>query len=299
MKQSILEEKATMSKERKKALIDVMKKQITEQEATPAKIRKVIHWITIFRIAALFLLPLITGITVYQLTTNTAQNQEMVVKVDKGQKAILTLPDGSEVSMNPSSRLSYDAEFNKKERSLQLTGEAFFKVAKDPKRSFIIHAGAISIKALGTSFYVKAYEEDNNVTVALEEGKVAVTTDTQQYVLLPNECVIYNKKTQMFTKSVITEGVNYSAWKENTLQFNNERLGDIALTLERIYNTQIIFESESLKEQRITGTLKNNNLKSIFNTFMLSCPILYEIEDSVITLSENKALSPYFQSKQK
>ena len=65
-------------------------------------------------------------------------------------------------------------------------------------------------------------------------------------------------------------------------------MGDIALTLERIYNTQIIIESESLKEQQITGTLKNNNLESIFNTFMLSCPILYEIVEITVRLHNSR-----------
>ena len=94
-----------------------------------------------------------------------------MVAVDYGQKANLTLPDGTKVWLNSATHLSYDAEYNKSDRKIYLDGEAYFEVAKNKDKRFIVCCNDLEIEALGTTFDVKGYGDDLSVTTLLAEGR--------------------------------------------------------------------------------------------------------------------------------
>ncbi|EXY33642.1 fecR family protein [Bacteroides fragilis str. 3397 T10] len=98
-----------------------------------------------------------------------------MVAVDYGQKANLTLPDGTKVWLNSATHLSYDAEYNKSDRKIYLDGEAYFEVAKNKDKRFIVCCNDLEIEALGTIFDVKGYGDDLSVTTLLAEGSVRVS----------------------------------------------------------------------------------------------------------------------------
>lgn len=243
------------------------------------------------RVAALFILPLLTAVGMYfYMSGNESSTAPLIVAVERGQKANITLPDGSKVWLNSQSKLTYARDFNKKKRELQLDGEAYFEVAHNPKKPFIVKSHDIMVEALGTSFGMKAYDEDNLISSILMVGKVRVTTPDGETILLPNERIMYDKTSHKKNLSSVTNATDFTGWIHNELRFENESLDEIAKTIQRIYNVKIIFASEQLKNQHYTGTVNNNSLESVLNIITLTSPISFQINDQKVTLFENKKL---------
>ena len=119
-------------------------------------------------------------------------SHEVVFSSPSGQRANLTLPDGTEVYLNSRSTISYKQSFGKENRELSFSGEGFFKVAKKKESPFIIHSNGLKIRVLGTTFNLYNYDSEEYAEVALVEGCVQVNTDDNQVVhLLPNEKGFY------------------------------------------------------------------------------------------------------------
>lgn len=250
-------------------------------------------WIRFGAVAASVLFLLSIGLNYYLLTPEQTI-PDSIVSVDKGQKASLTLPDGTKVWLNSGSQITYGTRFNNKERILQLDGEAFFDVAPDKDRPFIVEAGPVSVKALGTSFNVKSYGDEEDIQTVLTSGKVEVFTDNTSYTIEPDQRVVYNKATGDMEKTGVTNGLMYAEWRNNRLIFRSETLENIVRQLERTYNTEIIIESESLKQYKITGSAGNNSLESILQIMALTCPLTYEVKNDKIILKENIKEKEYY-----
>jgi len=253
---------------------------------------RLIKWM---RVAALFLLPLLTaaGMYFYMARDKTTQ-APLIISVERGQKANITLPDGSKAWLNSQSKLTYTADFNVKTRELQLDGEAYFEVAHNAKKPFIVRSKDMAVEALGTCFGVKAYNEDHLISSILMRGKVRVTTPDGETILLPNDRVMYDKITHKKTQSKVTNATDFTGWIHNELRFENESLGEIATTIQRIYNVKIIFNSELLKNLRYTGTVNNNSLESVLNIITLTSPVSFQINKQQVTLYENSKLMEHF-----
>lgn len=263
---------------------------LPEKENRP---RKFYLWSA--RVASVILLLLMTGLSVHYYTMSQMIMPDMIVSVEKGQKANVVLPDGSKVWVNSDSQLSYGSRFNQKERVLSLEGEAYFEVTPDKDRPFIVETDELAVRALGTSFNVKSYEEEKDASTVLMTGKVEVTSDYDRLVLNPNERIVFNKQTGHMEKSTVENTGDYINWKYNALTFNGETFENIVHTLERYYNTRIVFESETLKKYRFTGTPGNTSLESILQILSLTSPLSYEVRDSMIILRENVKQKAYYE----
>lgn len=200
---------------------------------------------------------------------------------------MITLPDGTKVWVNSGSHLAYGKRFNRKERVITLEGEAYFEVASDPNRPFIVETANLDIEALGTSFNVKSYEEEADISVVLMQGKVKISSATGTNLLLPNERISFNRVTGTTRKTSVYDAYAFSNWRNNYFMFEGEPLESIAFTLERNYNTHITFESETLKKYSFTGSINNTSLESILQILSLTSPLTYEIKDNSIVLKEN------------
>ena len=240
------------------------------------------------RVAAMLFLPLLTAAGMYFYMDKAESNAPLVIAVERGQKANITLPDGSKVWLNSQSKLTYSANFNLKKRELELNGEAYFEVAHNPEKPFIVHSNDISVEALGTAFGVKAYNEDNLISSILMRGKVRVTTPAGESILMPNDRIMYDKTSHKKVLSTVTNATDFTGWIHNELRFENESLGEISKTLQRVYNVEIIYASEKLRNQRYTGTLNNNSLESVLNIITLTSPISFEIDKQQVKLYERK-----------
>jgi len=247
------------------------------------------------RVAALFILPLLTAAGMYfYISKGESSSAPLIISVERGQKANITLPDGSKAWLNSQSKLTYSADFNVKKRELQLDGEAYFEVTHNPKKPFIVKSNDIAVEALGTAFGVRAYNEDNLISSILMRGKVRVTTPDGESILMPNERVMYDKTTHKKTQSSVTNATDFTGWIHNELRFENESLGEIAKSIQRIYNVEIVFATEQLKNQHYTGTVNNNSLESVLNIITLTSPVSFQINKQQVTLYENKKLMEHY-----
>jgi transmembrane sensor len=279
-------EKASFAMDSK--IQDTMLENIRE-EMNPHRQRRGYFIGKLIKYAAIILLPVLLGVGSYFLIGNVfaGANKEMVASVDNGQKATLQLPDGTRVWLNSGSSIRYDKSYNQRDRIIALEGEAYFEVAKDKRRPFIVKANEVSVRAVGTTFDVKAYAGDNTITTTLIEGKVNVFDAKTTSQLLPNQKITFNKNNHTFDKIQVYDAKIAGLWKNNQLAFDSETLEDIAKVLERMYNVQVVFDSEQIKQMRFSGKIKNNSLESVLQLISLTAPIHYNVKDSIVTLKQN------------
>lgn len=249
----------------------------------------------IVRIAAAILLMITTGATVYLYTVQTVQQPDMLVVVNKGQKAQIILPDKTAVWLNSDTRLTYGAQFNHKERVVHLEGEAYFEVAKDTKRPFIVKSGDFSVEAVGTHFNVHAYAKGKYLSTTLLDGKVAVRMNSKETILHPNQKAIWCKDSQTLLTEDVKDAANYTLWIQNKLVFDGRTIEEIAYQLERLYNINIVFYSENIKHYRFSGTLNNTSLESILQLLSITSPLVYHFKGNEVILNENKNIKSYYK----
>lgn len=169
------------------------------------------HW------ATAILIPVCIAFFAYFLVdTSHTSGASCIVKAGQGDKATVELPDGTNVILNSASQLSYLNNFGKKVRKVQLDGEAYFKVAHDEKRTFIVQVGDLEVKVLGTSFNVSGYEDAKEVTVVLLEGEVGVYAEDTSHVLKPGDKIVYNKVTHKITTTQV-HPEDYIEWTKGNV----------------------------------------------------------------------------------
>ena len=236
--------------------------------------------------AAAIVLPIcIAFFTYYLVDSSQTVGAPFIVKADKGDKATIELPDGTNVVLNSASQLSYLNNFGENGRRVQLNGEAYFKVAHDGKRAFIVQVGDLEVKVLGTSFNVSAYEDAKDVTVVLLEGKVGVYAQKTSHIMKPGDKIEYNKATHKITATQVHPN-DYIEWTKGNMYFEKESLENIMKTLSRIYDVEIRFDSNKLPNEYFTGTIPGGGIQNALNILMLTSPFYYEMDGSVIVLKE-------------
>lgn len=179
-----------------------------------------------------------------------------MVEVPNGQRASLTLSDGTKVWLNSHSKFIYPAQFSSKSRHVALEGEGFFEVTRNEKSPFIVQADLFQVKVLGTQFNVKAYEKEPS-SVTLAEGKVeVVTTDNKHRITLkPNEQITYSKENGL----TINKSVNATlvrVWTSGEAAYVNKRLDEIAIDLERRFDVHIRIQDQALNAEIFTCRFK-------------------------------------------
>jgi transmembrane sensor len=159
-----------------------------------------------------------------------------------GEIKLITLPDGTTICLNAGSRLQYPDKFKENTREVTLTGEAFFKVAHDSSKPFIIHSGKIKTTVLGTSFNVKAYNEDKSIKITVVSGKVGVVPIASMHpavLLTSNMQMVYNKSSQILLTEKIADASSVISWQQGKLQYHNTPLFDVLADVQRKYNVVI------------------------------------------------------------
>lgn len=203
-------------------------------------------------VIALFLLYNVPSFFQKEFVEEVAFN---TIKVPAGQRVEVTLADGTHLWLNARSEFSYPASFNGDKREVRLKGEAFFDVAKDENKKFIVHTGRCEIEVLGTQFNVDAYSEDDFST-ALLRGSVRVTDTSQQnesVVLEPNNAVRLDHG--RLTVTPITDLSAYS-WKDGVFTFKDTDFDVLMKKLEKNYGIHIIIENPELDDYACSGKIR-------------------------------------------
>ncbi|MGX5816942.1 FecR family protein [Chitinophaga lutea] len=216
------------------------------------------------------------------ITAETAGRQD--VAVAEGPRT-LHLVDGSRVTLAAGSRLRYYRTLASGKRQVQLEGEAFFDVAHDAQRPFLVYSSGIVTKVLGTSFRVAGKED---ITVAVRSGKVSVSRDGHEsqeaYILLPNEQVVFNPRANTLNKSAVLE----IALLDNPLpapavmRFDEAPATQVLDSLAALYDAPISFDRERLSRCNVTLSLEP---ESLYGKLDLICKVLgatWDLQNEVI-----------------
>ncbi len=238
------------------------------------------------RYAAIIIFSFIIGISaefIFNKLHNSSNNtKKVIITANKGQRAKVTLADGTKVWLNSDSELKYDNNYGTKERNVWLKGEGYFEVTKDSECSFTVICKDIEVEALGTIFNVKSYPKDKKTTVSLVQGKVKTTANNKSITMKSNECVSYCKCSGRLYKENLEYFNNSLMWKENQLAFNSAKLKDMAIVFSRIYNINVVFNSEDIKEIAFSGVIKNNSLENVLELINITSHIDYEINKDTV-----------------
>lgn len=249
-------------------------------------IRKVAFWLS--RAAAILFIPLL-GIVIYLLSQDNLQINNLFadITVDSleiiapiGSRAVIQLSDGTEVNLNYGSKIKYPQYFSENTRGVTLSGEAYFKVAHNPDKPFIVKTGSLNIKALGTKFNVQAYPGDDVVATTLIEGKVRIEKNRSGervepvIDLVPKQHVSYHLKSD---KTTSTKGNTdkYTSWKEGKLVFDNEPLTGVADKLSRKFYVDIEV-ADNIKDYSYTVTFVDDPLFLILDLMKEVTDIKYK-----------------------
>ncbi|MGB5008428.1 MAG: FecR family protein, partial [Ferruginibacter sp.] len=273
------------------------------------------RWVT-YATAAAFLVSIIL---LYPFVADEAKNKEAVsvspvneIIINPGSRTKIQLPDGSQVWVNSGSKITYKDNFNRSTREVHLDGEAYFEVIKDASRPFIVHTTGIDIKVLGTAFNVKAYKIESFIEATLIHGSIEVinknrpgapgvmlkplekliynkfpvadTRDQRADVTIPTEPDAYSITIKPVNKNIADSDITETAWVYNKLAFEDERFEDLALKMERWYDLKIVFESEKLKDYRVSGSFVNETPEQAFNTLMFLLPFKYSIKNKEVKI---------------
>ncbi len=198
------------------------------------------------------------------------------------------LPEGTKIILNNYSTLKYPAPFDKNKRDVILSGEAYFEVAKDKQKPFIVQTDLINIEVLGTHFNITSYKNDSNIETTLLEGSVAVSNkdNSQKIILKPNESAIYNKQKGLLTYEVIPNAMEDVAWINGTLLFKNSSLEEISRKLSNQFNIDIQIKDSILKKYKLTAKFDNNeSIDEILRLLQRAGNFAYTKNETTITIT--------------
>ncbi|PKO99078.1 MAG: hypothetical protein CVU13_08110 [Bacteroidetes bacterium HGW-Bacteroidetes-8] len=211
------------------------------------------------------------------------------LEIPRGGEYSLTLADGTKVWMNADSKLKYPISFLEDRRVVYLEGEAYFEVAKDASKPFIVSTTSGDISVLGTQFNVKNYAEDKTIYTTLVEGSVLFRgTTNRETILAPGQQIIFSPEygTQELKQVNVN---NFISWKDNLFQFEELSLEDIMKTLSRWYDVTVSYDKEELKQLQFSGNLdKYSNIESFLKLFEVGARIEFKVDKKHIHISSSK-----------
>jgi len=232
------------------------------------------------RIAAVFLLLIVPSVVYYWFFLPPGND----LLIAETQMIEATLSDGTEVALNAGSSLKYPKQFEGKERKVVLNGEAYFDVARNEKKAFIIDAEAMKIRVLGTSFYVNTQAENNTMEVVLMEGSVQLEFNHEQMMLEPGDKAIILPMLGEIVKKTNNDP-NLLAWKTKTLRFDDTPIHQIIEVLQNVYHKEIVVLDPGINNCRITATFEGQSLEAVLLVLQSTVDITARPKGDLIELS--------------
>lgn len=257
--------------------------------------KKTIRWkTTLTRIAAVLFIPLlISSVYLFYLFSQgdmpDRQNAMQQVFATPGSRVHFILPDSSEVWLNSGSTLEYPINMNRqKQRKVKLSGQGYFNVTHDIKHPFVVEAGELNIKVLGTSFDVSAYPNDPFINSTLEIGSIALLDSYGKEVarLNPGQKAILDKQSRkLFIENVDTRLI--TSWKDGKLIFKNTPLAEVTRQLERWFNCHISVSPQLFNSGILyTATIKDETLGEVLKMIEISTSVTTKVENRKVTIME-------------
>lgn len=260
---------------------DIPSKKIQEQIRKNIRMKKLKR--ICFRVAAV-LIPVVLIVGLYiQLNSKvdlfgTSEYEEVVV--DKGERIQIMFQDGTKVYINSDSKLRYPKKFALNTREVFLEGEAYFVVAKNKNRPFIVNLNGPAIHVLGTSFNVQDYPENKDIVVCLDEGNINLTLPTEKkYPVQPGERLVYDKENKQCIISKMNDMQRLSMWKQNVIVFKDTPLPEVIKVLNRWYDVDFKVEDEQALKYVYTLTSDNTLLEKVLMDLEKIAPVKFEYNE--------------------
>ncbi|WP_192348669.1 FecR family protein [Algoriphagus sp. Y33] len=220
---------------------------------------------------------LLSGVLFYRLFYVGSPDQRMKLVTENGQKTTVVLSDGTKVSLNSGTTLTYPETFDENVRKVELDGEAFFQVERDEARPFTIVSGELSTKVLGTSFNINTHGA-SVIKVGVVTGKVKVGDGDQEVVLTPGLESEYKLESRSFLINKVDVS-EINSWMDDRIVFRNLPLDQAFDQLERWYDVEFIYDIKELINCKINGDFNDQRLRSVLETLGFIYGIQYEISE--------------------
>jgi transmembrane sensor len=242
----------------------------------PAAPRTTFNWL---RIAAAIVLVAVSGFIVNYLISD----HSIVIETAKEE---ITLPDGSRVTLNANSRISFASEFNTATREVTLEGEAFFDVTRNPQKPFIINAREAKVEVLGTSFNVRAYQAQENLEVVVQTGTVKVSVaEVQKEVMLQAGDRGVFARANMSLVQTTNADINFLAWKTQQIIFMETDLRTVVETLNRTYQANIRIAADIPTTCAVTVTFDKQSLEAVLNVLKTTLNLTLQNESGGVVIT--------------
>ena len=264
-------------------------------------------------LVAVFAIGAIASFSFLSHTYNIFGDTLSEISAPQGSRSRIILPDSSIVWLNAGSKISYSNNFNRDERTIKLEGEGYFDVKSDPRKPFIVQTPHLNVRALGTIFNVKAYPDEDDVSTTLIEGAVTIeipgTSSLTSYKLEPKQNITYNISEKRISNTKIDEVIIarnevdkeaipsekpdkprpnllvrnnikpelYTSWKDEIWIIEGKTLADMAIMLERRFNTKIHINTDELKRYRFTGKIMNETLEQVQEILSMTTPMKFSM----------------------
>lgn len=224
----------------------------------------------------------------------SAQPLEEVINTS-ADPLLVNLPDGSKITLEKNTRVSFAKNFTGTHREVYLTGAAFFDVTKNPDKPFLVYSNELVTKVLGTSFRVQAFEQEKNIVVSVKTGRVSVYAhkatqypdpETTGMLLTPNQEVRFARAEERFNRTLVEKPVVLLP-KEELLQFSFEdaSVSRIFEALEKAYGVDIVFDEEILAHCRLTTSLSAETLFDKLEVICEGIGATYKVVDAQVVVS--------------
>ncbi|MDL5049913.1 FecR domain-containing protein [Oscillatoria amoena NRMC-F 0135] len=255
-----------------------VRSRVQQNTATQQPKRKSLSYILTRAAAAAIIILGVVSFYVINYNSSSETVVKMVeISTQKGEKRQLALADGSTVWLNAESTIKYPEDFSGSTREVYVDGEAYFEVKRDETKPFMVHTGELITKVLGTSFNVMAYPDNDVIAVALDEGKVAVYSDSNLVELLPGNMAVYGKTSHRLQSMPMPD--KHNEWRKNVMDLNNVTLAQATATVNRWFNTNVVIDDKKLETCRITASFNNPTLDEVIEILSSVLPIEIEEKD--------------------
>lgn len=204
------------------------------------------------------------------------------LEIPRGGEYLLTLSGGTMIYLNSESTLSFPVKFQGKERKVYLTGEAYFKVAKNTEHPFVVTAGELEVLVTGTTFGVRAYKDEKDIQTTLESGQVTVRVEGKSVKLVPNKQVLFNKSTMGLEVRDVDVDL-YLAWADGRLVYDNCPLEKILTDLGRWYNIDVFYSRDELRSYQFSLNMKKHEeFTQVLELIGKTGEVQFEIKDNTV-----------------
>ena len=224
------------------------------------------------------------------------ENQEYISKINPpGQKLHIQLPDGSKVWLNADSRISYKENFADSIRAINLEGEAYFEVMRDSLHPFLVHTDKLSVSVLGTGFNVCAYQDDNDISVALVHGSVEVLmnhpAESETILLSPGKGITYSREINDYKKFSIDENEflfgRITSWRNGILVFDGQDFDSFIKDISRWYGVKATIQGDPPKNWHVRASFENEYLNNVLDAISFNKEFTYDLSKKELKLMFN------------